>query len=95
MESSSQKRRFPPTWRVEQIGADCYEVRDANGFRLASVHCRDDLQKWSFGHSHLTSDGARRIANAIARLPELLYMTSPSRDAQHMQEALHLKNLNE
>jgi hypothetical protein len=36
------------------------------------VHCRDDLQKWSFGHSHLTSDEARRIANAIARLPELL-----------------------
>ena len=53
-------------------GADCYEIRDANGFRLATVHCRDDLQKWSFGHSHLTSDEARRIANAIARLPELL-----------------------
>jgi hypothetical protein len=42
------------------------------GFRLASVHCRDDLQKWSFGHRHLTSDEARRIANAIARLPEFL-----------------------
>ena len=72
MESSEQKRRFPPPWRVEQVGADCFEVRDANGFRLAAVHCRDDLQKWSFGHSHLTSDEARRIANAIARLPELL-----------------------
>jgi hypothetical protein len=72
MESSSQKRRFPPPWRVDQAGADCYEIRDANGFRLATVHCRDDLQKWSFGHSHLTSDEARRIAAAIARLPELL-----------------------
>ena len=72
MESSDQKRRFPPPWRVEHVGADCFEVRDANGFRLAAVHCRDDLQKWSFGHSHLTSDEARRIANAIARLPELL-----------------------
>jgi hypothetical protein len=28
-----------------------FEVRDSNGFRLAAVHCRDDLQKWSFGHS--------------------------------------------
>src|SRR5258706_3851088 len=72
MESSDHKRRFPPPWRVEQAGADCYEVRDANGFRLATVNCRDDLQKWSFGHSHLTSDEARRIATAIARLPELL-----------------------
>jgi hypothetical protein len=71
MESSAPKRRFPPPWRVEQ-GVDCFEIRDANGFRLVTVHCRDDLQKWSFGHSHLTSDEARRIANAIARLPELL-----------------------
>ena len=46
------------------------------GFRLATVHCRDDLQKWSFDHSHLTSDEARRIANAIARLPELLMQRS-------------------
>jgi hypothetical protein len=72
MQSSDHKRRFPPPWRVEQAGADCYEIRDANGSRLATVHCRDDLQKWSFGHRHLTSDEARRIANAIARLPELL-----------------------
>jgi hypothetical protein len=72
MESSDHKRRFPPPWPVEQAGADCYEIRDANGFRLATVHCRDDLQKWSFGHSHLTSDEARRITTAIARLPELL-----------------------
>jgi hypothetical protein len=71
MVSSEQKRRFPPPWRVEQAG-ECYEVRDANGFRLAIVNCRDDLQKWSFGPSHLTSDEARRIANAIARLPEFL-----------------------
>jgi hypothetical protein len=66
------KTPLSPAWRVERTGSDCYEIRDANGFRLASVHCRDDLQKWSFGHSHLTSDEARRIALGIARLPELL-----------------------
>jgi hypothetical protein len=72
MESSEPKRRFPSPWRVEQPHADCYEVRDANGLRLALVYFRDDLQKWSFGHSHLNSDEARRIAKAIARLPEFL-----------------------
>jgi hypothetical protein len=72
MKSRQPKRRFPPPWRVEQVGTDRFEVRDANGFRLVSVHCRDDLQKWSFGHDHLTSDEARRIAKAIARLPEFL-----------------------
>ncbi len=72
MESSIPKRHFRPPWRVDRAGADCFDIRDANGFKVASVHCRDDLQKWSFGHSHLTSDEARRIAAAITRLPELL-----------------------
>lgn len=39
---------------------------------VATVHCRGDMQKWSFGHSHLTSDEARRIAKAIARIPEFM-----------------------
>jgi hypothetical protein len=72
MESTGQKRRFPPPWSVELVGTDCYEIRDASGLRLASVHCRDDLQQWSFGHDRLTSDEARRIANAIARIPEFM-----------------------
>lgn len=72
MESSDQKRRFPPPWRVLEVSNDCLHVVDANGIVLAAVFCRDDLQKWSFGHSRLTSKEARRIANAIARLPEFL-----------------------
>jgi hypothetical protein len=72
MESSGPKRRFPPPWRVDQTSEDAYCVRDANGVRLASIYHRNDLQKWSFGSEHLTSDEARRIAKAIARIPELL-----------------------
>jgi hypothetical protein len=56
---------------VEQSGTHCFHVLDANGFRLVSVHCRDNLQELSFAQNHLTSDEARRIAKAIARLPEL------------------------
>lgn len=72
MESSDQKRRFPPPWRVSRVGSDCYEVQDALGRRLALVPFRDDLNKWMFGSGHLTADEARRIAIAIARLPEFL-----------------------
>jgi hypothetical protein len=72
MESSEPKRRFPPPWRVERIDDDCFHVVDANGVGLASIYCRDDLQHWTLGNNRLTSDEARRIANAIARLPEFL-----------------------
>jgi hypothetical protein len=67
----SVQRRFPPPWRVEQ-SEDACRVYDANGILLAVVLCRDDLQRWSFGHAYLSSDEARRIAKAIARLPEFL-----------------------
>lgn len=72
MVSSDPNRRFPSPWSAERVSAECYEVRDANGFRLVSVYCRDDLQHWSFGKEHLTSDEARRIALAISRIPEFL-----------------------
>jgi len=71
MESSDRKRRFPQPWQVDQ-GHDCYRVLDSNGVILAVVFCRDDLRNWSAGNKHLTSDEGRRIAKAIARLPEFL-----------------------
>jgi hypothetical protein len=68
----TEKRRFPAPWRVERTGEECFCVRDANGVELAIVHCRDDLQKYTYSHSHLSAEEARRIAKAIARLPEFL-----------------------
>jgi hypothetical protein len=69
----SEKRRFPAPWTVVR-GSDSFAVNDANGVTVAHVHCRDDLHavSWSSAHEHLTSDEARRIALAIARLPEFL-----------------------
>jgi hypothetical protein len=62
----------PPPWHVQKVSKDCFQVLDGNGILLAAVFCRDGLQKWSFGYGRLTSDEARRIANAIARLLEFL-----------------------
>lgn len=74
MESSGEKRRFPPPWRVEQRSEDAFRVTDAKGITVAWVYCRDHLHKYQFDDywRHLTLDEARRIAKAIARIPELL-----------------------
>lgn len=72
MLSREPKRRFPPPWTVDRSAADLFVVKDANGTVLAQVLCRDDLKNVPFYHSYLTSDEARRIANAIARIPEFM-----------------------
>lgn len=42
---------------------------------LAHIYCRDDLHSARWGNylENLTSDEARRIAKAIARIPEFLH----------------------
>jgi hypothetical protein len=69
MESS---RRFKPPWTVVRENSECYVVKDANGVTLAWVYFRDDTQRYSFGVSKLSSDEARRIGKAIARIPEFM-----------------------
>ncbi len=69
MESS---RHFKPPWKLERENSECYVVRDANGVTLAWLYFRDDIQHYSLGASKLTSDEARRIGKAIARIPEFM-----------------------
>ncbi|WP_195908523.1 hypothetical protein [Novosphingobium sp. Gsoil 351] len=62
--------RFPPPWTMKG-NANCYWIVAANGVRVAYVYFSDDRS----GHSqlHLVSrDSARRLANNIAKLPELV-----------------------
>jgi hypothetical protein len=44
-------------------------MKDANGIILATVHCRDDLQKWSFGQpgKPITKKGSPRRKEADKR----------------------------
>jgi hypothetical protein len=61
---------FFPTWTVDRPHPDSFVVKDNNGIVVATVHCRDDLQKWSFGHSKLTSDEPitrGELTHAVAR----------------------------
>jgi hypothetical protein len=63
-------RRLPPPWRAEELLGG-YVIRDADGQALAYVYSRDDEAE-ARQKKVLTKDEARRIAFAIAQLPELL-----------------------
>lgn len=66
-------RRFPAPWSVKEDN-DRFTVKDANGFSIVWVCHREDLYAWDYQYAgnYLSRDEARRIAKAIARLPELL-----------------------
>lgn len=63
-------RRFPAPWASRAI-AGGYQVVDANGVVVAWVYAREDLARLTGGDDYLTNDELRRIASAIARVPEL------------------------
>jgi hypothetical protein len=69
MESS---RRFKPPWNLVRENSECYVAKDANGVTLAWFYCREDTQRYSFGVGKVSSDHARRIGKAIARIPEFM-----------------------
>jgi hypothetical protein len=68
-------RRFPAPWRVDKIPGG-HVVRDANGQALAYVYSRA-TEVEAMQAKVLTMDEGRRIATAIARLPELLGKGEP------------------
>jgi hypothetical protein len=76
--SEQSTRRFPSPWTVEQIPGG-YKVKDANGQSLAYVYGRDTRADADTAHV-LTMDEARRIASAIAKLPNYLAASPDSTD---------------
>jgi hypothetical protein len=66
------RRRFPAPWQVERIEGG-FMVKDTNGFRLSYIYSPPNHAKLGTAAvGHLSEDKPRRIAAAIARLPELL-----------------------
>lgn len=65
-----EQRRFPPPWSLDEY-TESFIVRDAAGQRLAYVYYDENPGRRSITQ-RLSKDEARRIANAIARLPKLM-----------------------
>jgi hypothetical protein len=66
-------RRFPAPWTCEE-DKDCFRIKDATGFMICVVLHREDLHDrgYQYASASMTRDEARRIAKAVARLPEFL-----------------------
>jgi hypothetical protein len=63
-------RRLPPPWSVEDIGGS-FIVKASNDRPLVIIYYRNGVSRRSLARL-FTRDTARRIAGAIAKLPELL-----------------------
>ena len=66
----SEPRTFPGPWAAEEHHA-CFIVRDRNYQTLAYIYFEDEPGRQSAAKL-LTRAEARRLADAIAKLPELL-----------------------
>jgi hypothetical protein len=63
-------RRFPPPWTFEEANHACYIVRDANRFAVAYVYLESETGR-RVAANLTTKDEAKKIANGIAKLPEV------------------------
>ena len=66
--SPSSPRRFPPPWTVREV-PEAFCVCDANGITV--TYCVFDLEGGAHS-TRMTREEAMRIANGIARLPDLI-----------------------
>jgi len=68
---SLKPRRFPAPWAVEEYRGISYIIRDANRFAVAYVYFESEAGRRSAANL-MIKDEARKIAEGIAKLPELL-----------------------
>jgi hypothetical protein len=67
----TEPRRFPPPWTFEDYNDACFIVKDANAMNVAYVYYEEEKGRRAAANL-VTKDEAQRIAENIAKLPELL-----------------------
>jgi hypothetical protein len=63
-------RPFAKPWKIEEQD-ESFQIRDAAGRILAYAYFEDEPTRRNFS-KHLSKDDARRMAQQILRLPELV-----------------------
>jgi hypothetical protein len=69
-DAAPEQRYFQPPWLVEDL-TSCFVVKARGGQELAFIYYEDDPRRRSIVKL-LSRDEARRIAAAIAKLPEMV-----------------------
>jgi hypothetical protein len=67
---SQNARPFAKPWKIEEQG-ESFQIGDAARGTLANVYCEDEPTRRNFS-KRLSKDDARRMAQQILRLPELV-----------------------
>jgi hypothetical protein len=68
----TEQRKLKRPWAVVE-NEQSFVVEDANGLPLGYFYFEDDFKRnWAIIKGRLTKDEARKVANAFARVPELL-----------------------
>jgi hypothetical protein len=63
-------RRFPKPWKIEE-NRESFVVQDSTGFPIAYIYFEDEPVRANT-LKRMSKDEARRIANRVAQLPELI-----------------------
>jgi len=69
-DAAPERRHFRPPWLVEDL-ASCFVVKTRGGQELAYIYYEDDPRRRLIVKL-LSHDEARRVAAAIAKLPEVV-----------------------
>lgn len=76
-----QQNRFAQPWEIIEH-EESFEVRTAAGVTLGFIYFAEENRRAYYPNVRLTKEEARRLANAMIRLPELLKIEKQAKSGE-------------